>query len=564
MLRAVAAVLVGCALASPVAAGGPARASAAASAATAAPVSPSPSTTPTAAPACPDFEFLGARGSGEDNQFGNTARYTTANPTFGMGGELNDVYQRVATAAKAAGVTITPYGVPYPAVGIDVVGSATLASGDFSVYTKSVELGAHAAAAEMARVARSCPSTGLIVAGYSQGAQAVVDAALSATPSARARIVAAVFFGNTYFDSSASDDDYGSYEPGLDGYLMHSGALPASAIGPNGPISGDWRKAFGTAPIFDYCHSGDPICGLVDQRTINGKSYPVRDFAHIVAVNSIGAENPSILTQHTDYTGADTANAAQQLKSLLGLPMRATDASNPAVLTTPDSATVGTPAPLNGGGSLSDPANPVISYRWTAEVGAGERQSWSTRSPRTSVTFLTPGPHRVSLTTSTASGATSTSSGSVTAAPAPLAAPTTPTKVSAVAGDGAAALTWPEVPGAEFYVVRDGGKLLTAFTPLVPGQSPVSWTDTGLKNGTERDYRVYAVNSMGASAGSALVKVAPHASHGTVAPPVSLRRPTTTLVDPELAWSLGLGLIVVAVGAALVKESPRPRRRRLR
>jgi len=574
MLGAVAAALLACALGTV----GPLSANAATSRPTAGPASassspaatapPTPSTTATPAPAgaCPDFEFLGARGSGEDSQFTNSTRYTAKNPTYGMGGELNDVYQRLNQAAKAAGVTITPYGVPYPAVGIDVVGGATLATGDLSVYTKSVELGAHAAAAEIERVAKTCPDTGVILAGYSQGAQAMVDAALSLTPDARASITAAVFFGNTYFDSSDSADDYGSYEPDLDGYLVHSGLLPADAIGPNGPVGTDWTKAFETAPIFDYCHNGDPICGLVDDRTIGGTNYPVRDFAHIVSVDSSGAENPSILTQHTNYIGADTANAAQQLTALLGLPFGATDASNPAVLTTPDSATVGTPAALNGAGSLSDPADPIVSYHWTAETDSGTTGTWTTHGPRTTVTFTATGAHRVTLTTTTASGRTSTTAATVTAAAAPLSAPAAPTKVTGTSGDGAAALSWPAVPGAQFYAVRDAsGKLLTAFTPLVPGQNPVSWTDTGLKNGSESSYKVYAINGMGPSEGSAVVKVTPHeAAQRPVAPPVSLPRPNTTLIDPELSWALGLGLIVVVVAVALLKEQPRPRRRRLR
>jgi len=48
-----------------------------------------------------------------------------------------------------------------------------------------------------------------------------------------------------------------------------------------------------------------------------------------------------------------------------------------------------------------------------------------------------------------------------------------------------------------------------------------------------------------------------------VAPPADLPKPNTALIDPELAWSIGLGLIVVVVAIALIRESPR-RPRRLR
>lgn len=511
--------------------------------------------------ACPDFEFIGARGSGEDNEYDDKTRYTATNPTYGMGGELNDVYQRLAQAAESDGRTITPYGVPYPAVGIDVIGGETLTTGDLSVYTKSVELGAHAAAAELERVSHACPNTGVIVSGYSQGAQAIVDAVLSATPGARASIVAAVFFGNTYFDASDSADDYGSYDPRLNGYLADGSTAPASGIGSDPAAGPHWAKAFDTATIFDYCHDGDPICGLVDERTVAGKRYPVRDFAHIVAADSSGAENPSILTHHTDYLDGDTANAAQQLKSLLGLPL-GTAAVTHATLTAPTSTEVGTRTTFNAGGSLSDPADPIISYRWTVDAGTAQQHTATTTSPRYTTTFATARRHTMTLQTTTGSGAKSTAVRTVDVVAAASTTPPEPTQVTETAGDGAVTLSWPNVSGADFYAVSDGsGRLLTAFTPLVPGQSPVSWTDTGLKNGSERQYRVYAVNGMGASLGSALVKATPQAApQRPVAPPASLPVPNTTLIDPELVWSIGLGVIVVALGLALIKEPPRPRR----
>jgi hypothetical protein len=120
------------------------------------------------------------------------------------------------------------------------------------------------------------------------------------------------------------------------------------------------------------------------------------------------------------------------------------------------------------------------------------------------------------------------------------------------------------VKGADFYVVTDaGGTLLTAFTPLVAGQQSVSWTDTGLSNGRARSYRVYAVNGMGRSAASATVSVTPKAAPQTpAAAAVRLPLPATTLVDPELVWSLGLGLIVVVLGLALLRSGRQERPRR--
>ncbi|GAA4169062.1 hypothetical protein GCM10022287_05140 [Gryllotalpicola koreensis] len=520
-----------------------------------------PTPTPTidtklaAPPNCPDYEFIGARGSGEDNGVPAKTRYTTANPTLGMGGPVSDVFKRVAATAAANGVTITPYPVPYPAIGIDVIGGDALVSGDLGGYTKSVELGAHAAAAELDRLSRSCPRTGVIISGYSQGAQAMVEAVLSATPSARKSIVAAVFFGNTYFDSSDAAGDYGSFAPGLDGYLVHSGA--------NG--SSDWAGEFHGAPIFDYCHDGDPICGLVDDREIGGRNYPVRDFAHIVEATGDESGDPNILVNHTTYQRGDTANAAQQLRAVLGLPLLAA-AKPKAHVTASSMIEVGKLSRFSAAGSLSDPADPIVSYRWTIDGSTDSARQFTTTAPSMSTIFFTPGQHTVSLRTTTASGTHAVASVHPAVLAAAAATPAAPKKITATAGDGAIALSWPAVTGAEFYAVTDAsGKLLTAFTPLVSGQQTVSWTDSGLSNGKGRSYRVYAVNSMGRSAPSKQTDATPQAAtQRPAAAAVRLPTPATTLVDPELTWALGLGLIVVVLGSALIRTRPSARRRRPR
>ena len=503
--------------------------------------------------ACPDYEFVGARGSGEDNGVAESKRYTQANPTHGMGGEVWDVFKRLNETAAENGVVLEPFGVPYPAVGIDVVSGATLSSGSMSVYTKSVELGAHAAAAEIERVARSCDNTRVIVAGYSQGAQAVVDAVQTLTPGARARVSAAVFFGSTYFNASESEHDYGSYDPRLDGYLAHAGVLPGGEG--EGAASGtDWAKAFGDAAIFDYCHNADPICGLVDERTVDGKPYPVRDFAHIVGAPSNGAISANILTQHTTYMRGDTANAAQQLRLLLGLPLVPAARAPKLAVTAPSAVATGAEFTLNAGGSLSDPADPIVSYGWTTDAGSPDSQTVTTLDPLFTSSFTEPGAHTIRLETTTLTGQHGSTTVSVSVDAAPFAAPAQPDDVEAISGDGAVTLTWPEVDGAEFYAVADAkGLLLTAFTPLVPDQNPVSWTDSGLRNDKERSYRVYAVSGAGSSEASALVKVTPRAADGRpLSAPIKLAVPTTTLVDAEVAWAVGLTLIAVVLAIALI------------
>jgi hypothetical protein len=328
-----------------------------------------------------------------------------------------------------------------------------------------------------------------------------------------------------------------------------------------GAASGtDWAKAFGDAAIFDYCHNADPICGLVDARTIDGRSYPVRDFAHIVGAPSNGAISANILTQHTTYMRGDTANAAQQLRLMLGLPLTPATTAPKIVVTAPSVVATGAEFTLNAGGSLSDPADPIVSYGWTTDPGSDRSQTVTTPGPLFTSSFTASGAHTIRLETTTLAGTHGTAVVSVSVDAAPVAAPAQPDDVEAISGDGAVTLTWPEVAGAEFYAVADArGLLLTAFTPLVPDQNPVSWTDSGLRNDKERSYRVYAVSGAGSSEASALVKVTPRAaSDRPLSAPIKLAVPATTLVDAEVAWAVGLTLIAVVLAIALIAA---PRRR---
>jgi hypothetical protein len=67
---------------------------------------------------------------------------------------------------------------------------------------------------------------------------------------------------------------------------------------------------------------------------------------------------------------------------------------------------------------------------------------------------------------------------------------------------------------------------------------------------------------MGASAGSKLVTVTPQAASAEPAlATVNLPTPATTLVEPELVWALGLGLIVVTFVLALFRTGAQSRER---
>jgi len=164
---------------------------------------PAAATLPTAAAApCPDVEVVFARGTTEPPGVG------------GVGQAFVD-----ALRSQAGGRSVSVYPVNYPA------------TNDFG---SSIAAGASDASAHVQSTAAACPSTKMVLGGYSQGA-AVVDVITSDMPPDVADNVAAVaVFGNPSPAGSLSR-------------RLWAGSLPA--IGP----------LYGPKTI-ELCVPGDPIC----------------------------------------------------------------------------------------------------------------------------------------------------------------------------------------------------------------------------------------------------------------------------------------------------------------
>jgi hypothetical protein len=118
--------------------------------------------TANAAPGCPDVHWFGAAGSGE-----RTASDIAANG--GMGEIVYQSYQALQQQLAAEGRTITAEAVNYPAK--DVPPDAGV--GDWLDYMGSVDAGTNALGAQYAAFTAQCPTTKVVLAGYSQGAMAV-------------------------------------------------------------------------------------------------------------------------------------------------------------------------------------------------------------------------------------------------------------------------------------------------------------------------------------------------------------------------------------------------------
>jgi fibronectin type 3 domain-containing protein len=86
--------------------------------------------------------------------------------------------------------------------------------------------------------------------------------------------------------------------------------------------------------------------------------------------------------------------------------------------------------------------------------------------------------------------------------------PSAPAGLSAVAGNAQVALTWNASSGANGYSVKRSTTTGGPYTPL-SSQSAITFTDTGLINGTKYFYVVSASNSAGQSPNSAEVSATP-------------------------------------------------------
>lgn len=117
--------------------------------------------TANAVPGCPDVHWIGAAGSGE-----------RVDPTAdgGMGKVVYQSLRDLAQHLQRDGRTITAEAVDYPAVAVpDDDGGV----GEWLGFMSSVDAGTAALGAQYASFTALCPTTKVVLAGYSQGAMVV-------------------------------------------------------------------------------------------------------------------------------------------------------------------------------------------------------------------------------------------------------------------------------------------------------------------------------------------------------------------------------------------------------
>jgi cutinase len=114
------------------------------------------------APGCGDFHWIGAAGSGQRDAAGLVTN-------GGMGGVVYQSFQQLQSELAASGQTITAEAVQYPAAPVPLNGGI----GGWMGFMDSVEAGTDATAKQFEAFTERCPTTKVVLAGYSQGAMVI-------------------------------------------------------------------------------------------------------------------------------------------------------------------------------------------------------------------------------------------------------------------------------------------------------------------------------------------------------------------------------------------------------
>lgn len=193
-----------------------------------------------AQPECPDVHVIGAAGSGE--------RAGDMSADGGMGRVVYKSYRDLAQLVQQDGRTITAEAVAYPATAVPEDGGIL----DWAAFMGSVDAGATALGQQYQAFVAQCPSSQVVLAGYSQGAMVVHRNlhALDASPNLAAALLVA-------------DGDRRPEDPTIN--LGSVASVPGAGMG----VAQDWpilAKAPAPLPVsvgmrtISVCNLGDAVC----------------------------------------------------------------------------------------------------------------------------------------------------------------------------------------------------------------------------------------------------------------------------------------------------------------
>jgi hypothetical protein len=213
-------------------------------------------------PGCPDVHWIGAAGSGERTG----ADLTTYN---GMGRVINESLNDLSSQLQHDGRTMTAEAVDYPAVPVpDQDGGV----GQWLGFMGSVDTGTAALASQYNAFVGQCPTSKVVLAGYSQGAMVVHRnlQALAASPNLAAVVLIA-------------DGDRRPEDPTLN--LGTASGIPQRGKG----VAQDWPiLAHAPAPLapevaartISVCNLNDAVCDYDEDADDSKAAYARRVAVH--------------------------------------------------------------------------------------------------------------------------------------------------------------------------------------------------------------------------------------------------------------------------------------------
>ena len=227
--------------------------------------------TASAEPSCPDVHWIGAAGSGE-----RTGAELTQND--GMGRVVYQSLQELSAQVQQDGRTMTAEAVDYPAVAVPGEDGGV---GEWLGFMGSVDTGAAALGTQYQEFVQRCPTSKVVLAGYSQGAMVVHRnlAALEASPNLAAVLLVA-------------DGDRLPNDPTLN--LGTASGIPERGKG----VAQDWPiLAHAPAPLspamgartISVCDLGDAVCDYDEDSDDSAAAYARR-----VAVHTSYARTPGL------------------------------------------------------------------------------------------------------------------------------------------------------------------------------------------------------------------------------------------------------------------------------
>lgn len=198
--------------------------------------------TASATPGCGDYHWIGAAGSGQRDAAG-------LNSNGGMGGVVFQSYSQLRDELAASGKTLTAEAVQYRAAPVPVDGGL----GGWMDFMDSVEEGKEAAAEQIDAFSERCPSTKLVLAGYSQGAMVMHRNLADLQDDPRVAAALLIADGDRLPGDTTLNLGSTAYVPGEGkGVAQEHSFLASAPTSPLEPLLG--------ARTISVCDTGDPVC----------------------------------------------------------------------------------------------------------------------------------------------------------------------------------------------------------------------------------------------------------------------------------------------------------------